>query len=297
MKLKKAWYILLYHDVNYEVNPLINGIGGTISPDIFEDQMKTVNKLGDLVSVDEGLKMLLKNKIKSPIISIWFDDGLIGVRKNAYDIIKPYGINPALSISSKFMLREKMFWRFMTSFISNTDYLRVLRSRLRKYGFKNEDKLLDFTLNHFNDDILYEIQNLYEQICPEFIQKDNFRVFDDLNGITYLKDQGWIIANHSASHYPIGENSYHEKFFEEFNECDQIINRLLNIDSRYWVVPFGRQHKLSSKVFDYHKQKNKYLVLVGNKLNKNINDMCINRINVPTHLDGAEFRRFLSRLN
>ena len=188
MSLEKAWYILLYHDVNYEVNPLINGIGGTIAPDIFEDQIKTASQLGDLVSVDEGLKILLENKIKSPLISIWFDDGLIGVRKNAYDIIKPYGISPALSISNKFFIERKNVWRFMLSFIANTDYLRVLRSRLRKYGYVNEHKVSDFTLNNFSDDILYEIQNLYEEICPEFIQKDNFRVFDDLNGVAFLKE-------------------------------------------------------------------------------------------------------------
>ena len=143
---------------------------------------------------------------------------------------------------------------------------------------------------------MYEIQNLYEEICPEFIQKDNFRVFDDLNGVAFLKNNGWIIANHSASHYPIGENSYHKKFVDEFNECDQIIKELFKIDSMYWVLPFGRQYKLSPKVYDYHEERNKYLVLVGNKLNKNINNMCINRINIPTHLNGNEFHRYLCRL-
>ena len=90
MKLKKAWYVLLYHDVSWELSSLNVSIGGTITPDIFRNHISIFSQIGDLVSIEDGLKLTLNQEIKSPLISLWFDDGMKGVRKNAFDIINNY---------------------------------------------------------------------------------------------------------------------------------------------------------------------------------------------------------------
>ena len=50
MKLKNAWYILSYNDINWESGPLPAGPYSALSPDIFFDQINYLNKVVDFVN-------------------------------------------------------------------------------------------------------------------------------------------------------------------------------------------------------------------------------------------------------
>lgn len=40
--MKKGWYILNYHDISWEENILMRGVGGTVPTDIFYDHVKNL---------------------------------------------------------------------------------------------------------------------------------------------------------------------------------------------------------------------------------------------------------------
>ena len=57
--------------------------------------------------------------------------------------------------------------------------------------------------------------NAYKVMCNFILnddfREDAFRVFDTIDGIRFLLNNDWELANHSASHYPITEDSYINK--------------------------------------------------------------------------------------
>jgi len=297
--MKNGWYILNYHDISWEENDLMRGIGGSFPPDIFRDHLDNFNRYGKIVSVQEGFAQYQKGTIKAPLISIWFDDGFAGVRKYAFPILETYNVKAAISINSRFTLNEEMFWRCKLSFINQVDGMRFLRSKLRKYGYKTNMLIKVFVLDHFCDEIVEAIDRVYNLFTREYFRRDAFRIFDNFDGIKELQNNGWEIANHSASHYPVGESSYIHKFKDEFMECEKAINSYLGIKTRFWVVPFDRKRDIKLKdVFSQINHENSNLVLVGDIINNNYNkdERIIYRI-IPEFISGKEMIKKLRRLH
>ena len=295
--MKKAWYILNYHDINWELGPINFGIGGTFSPDMFAEHLTYLCNEFEFVTIDEGLNRTLNNNINSPMLSFWFDDGLVGVRKYGFDILESYNAKGAISINSNFLIRKEMFWRFKLSYISSTDGLKVLRSRLRKYGYSFKYNVKDFTLNNFSNDILNVINLTYKEYAPEYFRKDAFRIFDTIEGIKFLHENGWTIANHSAAHYPITEQSGISQLSEEFKKCEKSIKENFNIDTPFWVSPFDRVHYRAERLFEIFNNINdgsKYLVMVGNRINYDISNNIIYRLDIGDK-NGREISRFLKK--
>jgi peptidoglycan/xylan/chitin deacetylase (PgdA/CDA1 family) len=295
--LKKGWYILNYHDINWECGPINSSIGGTFSPEMFYDHIKHLENGFEFVSVKKGLTKLSNNKINHPLLSIWFDDGMCGVRKYAFDILDSFAIKGVMSINSNFLLRKEMFWRFKLSYIASTDGMKVLRSRLKKYGYTIKDSVKKFTLDNFSKEILKEIDLTYEQFSPKYFREDSFRIFDTIDGIDFLLKNNWEIANHSASHYPVTEESSITIMEDEFLKCDEAIKNLFNMKTPYWVAPFDRTHKRADKLFEKFNNLNestKYLVMVGNKINYSITDNIIYRFTVP-NCNGKDLLSYLKK--
>lgn len=298
--MKKGWYILNYHDISWEENIYVRGIGGSFPVDIFRLHLEELNLNGRLVSISDGLMQYSSGNIREPLISLWFDDGLIGVRKYALPLLEKYEIKSATSLNSKFFLREEMNWRFKLSFISQTGGLMFLKSELQKYGCNTDLMVSKFVLDNFSEEIVQVIDSVYHKYTRECDREDAFRLFDNVNGLKELHRNGWEICNHSASHYPISEDTYIHKFREEFEECERKIDEYLGIKTRYWVIPFDRgshRSKNLTEVFNSVDAENRYLVLVGNKFNRNYTSQknILYRIFVP-YVDGKGLVKYLSKI-
>jgi len=295
--MEKAWYILNYHDISWEESLFARGIGGTVPPDIFREQLEKLSQEFKLVSVQQGYDLYQKNQIDKPLVSFWFDDGLTGVRKYAYPLLEEYEVKAAMSVNSRFTLKKEFFWRFKLSLLSQLDGMRFLRSRLKKYGYKRGMSVKAFVLDNFSEDIINIIDEVYSEYTNESFRKDSYRLFDAIDGIRELADNGWLIANHSASHYPIAEETYIHKFKEQFEECEKDITQHLNIETQFWTIPFDRCDKRSEKLmetFNKVDNKNRSLVLVGGYANKSYgkHKKVVYRI-VPRRRNGDELVRFL----
>ncbi|MFC1584228.1 hypothetical protein ACFL5V_01630 [Fibrobacterota bacterium] len=266
---KTHWIILLYHDVSWEENSFINRIGGTCPPDIFREHLDIISSYGNIVSIKEGLESTLKNESADVLFSFWFDDGFRGVRKYAMPYLNEFGVTGAISICSKFISKEDLFWRSKLSFIAEVDGMRFLRSKLKQEGYAITTSVRDFVMDNISGGIIRKIDEVYKLFANDIVQMDAFRIFDDVAGIKKLHANGWVIANHTASHFPISENNFLHKSLEEFYECDKFAQTHMNIDPEFWVVPFDRAAKRSEKFRSLFEssRSGKHLVYVGNRPN------------------------------
>jgi len=298
--LKNGWYILNYHDISWEENPYIAGIGGTFPPDIFRKHLEALSEAGELVSVQEGFRRWKEGSIDKPLFSLWFDDGFLGVRKYAMPIMDTFGIKGAISVNSRFTLREEMFWRLKLSYLNHVDGLRFVRSRLRPFGYTLDRSVKAFVMDHFSFEIAAIIDEVYRKFTTQRDRDDAFRIFDTIEGMRELHENGWVISNHSSAHYPVSEASHIAHFAAEFQECEDALHDHIGSDTDFWVLPFDRK-SLDNDTLLAHFEKadggERHLVLVGDRINTNdsAKEKIIYRIE-PPYLKSTELIRYLDTL-
>src|SRR5439155_12039298 len=91
------------------------------------------------------------------------------------------------------------------SFLAFAGGVRVLAMRLGALGFRPGDSVKKWTMENFSLDMVRIIHEVYEKFAHIDLRADAFRIFDTIGGLEELADAGWIIANHSAAHYPTTE--------------------------------------------------------------------------------------------
>lgn len=285
-ELSPGWYIILYHDVSWEETPFLRHVGGTCPPDVFRDHIKLCTKLGRLVSIQEGVDRLLKNDVPAALFTCWFDDGFIGVRKYAAPTLEEFGTTAATSICSRFLSRKEMFWRFKLSYLHSIDAGRHLRSRLRRLGYSRHMSVREFTRERFGAEMLSLIGQLFDEATSSATREDAFRIFETPAGMLELHRKGWVIANHSAAHYPVGEKRLHHMLMEQFEECEQWIEELTGKESSYWVMPFDRNTDGASIDAIRKRSGNKSVVRAGDRVNSPASyqsTRVLYRINAPAN--------------
>jgi peptidoglycan/xylan/chitin deacetylase (PgdA/CDA1 family) len=266
--LTPGLYILNYHDVSFECSVLTRGLGYHHSPDVFAAHVDALSRAGDLVRLDEGIRRLQQGgSFSRPTFAFWFDDGFAGTRRFALPILEGYGITAGLSICSRFVLRQEMYWRCMLSALRFADGLGALRTRLRRFGYRPQDSLKDWIDGNFTAGVLDVLHATYEGIVPEPFRRDAFRAFDDENGIRELAAAGWLIANHTAAHYPVSESFGAEFVRDQFSECQRLIRRIQD-GPAFLVVPFGCAYPTPTPPSFYHRLDLEGAVVdVGNRVN------------------------------
>jgi len=298
--LKNGWYILNYHDISWEENPYLVGIGGTFPPDIFREHLEALSQVGELVSVQEGFRRWKEGSIDKALISFWFDDGFLGVRKYAMPIMEAFAVKGAISINSRFTLREEMFWRLKLSYLSQVDGLRFLRSRLKPFGYTLGQSVKAFVMDHFSYEIVTQIDEVYNGFTHAQERKDAFRIFDSMEGIKTLHENGWVITNHSSAHYPVSEAAHIDHFAKEFLECEEALKKHLEGETDFWVLPFDRKSLDNQALLTHFHEADdaqRHLVLVGDKINTTYTpqEKLIYRIE-PPYLNAKELVKYLHAL-
>lgn len=268
--MRPGWYILLYHNVSWEDDPYTRGIEGmTCPPDMFAEHVECLRSIGELVSIPEGIKRLEEARTGHPLFSFWFDDGLAGVRRYALPALAQHNCSAAMSVCSRFFHRKEFFWRFQLTYLNYLDGLRFLRSRLRKHGFIPGMSVKDSTLDSFSESILQAIHQLYEEFTSAEVRQDAFRLFETEEGLRKLATENWVIANHTAAHYPVGEAQCLRFLEGQFRECEAAIIEAFGEPSGFWVLPFDRHRRRSETLSEAFAAcaEERWLVLVGDRRN------------------------------
>jgi peptidoglycan/xylan/chitin deacetylase (PgdA/CDA1 family) len=297
-QLRNEWYILLYHSVSWEENSYLRSLGGTLPPDVFRDHLAELARYGELVSISEGLCRVTDGGTTHPLFSLWFDDGFSDIRKYAKPRLDRYGVSGALSVCSRFVERSEFFWRMKLSYLADRGALVHLGRCLRRHGYRTGRSVKNFVMDSFSKAIVEAIDATYLDLVSEPAISDAFRMFETVAGLRALRKDGWIIANHSAAHYPVGERAASSMFADQFDECESAFERWFGEPSKFWVLPFDRDPQLRGDVTKMLERcgEGRYLVLVGNKGNqaRDVARGTLHRVNVPLvdgeglirHLDG-----------
>lgn len=269
MKLKKAWYIINYHNIDWSDNDFLTSFNLTTSPSLLREQMIFLSNHGKLVSFSEGLKLFQSNLIKEPIISFSFDDGYLGVYKYAKKVLNDFNISGLTSVCSNFYRHEELFWRLKLSYINNNGGNRFVRTKLKKLGFNlNKNRISKFTLDKFNSEIIEIINQVfkYYRINEKKISED---IFMNIEQIKNLAKDGWEVGNHSTNHYPYSEGSYIHNFVNDFRINNKRIKEDINFDCKLITLPFERWDRRSKKIQTIIDEffREFLVIFVGNKKN------------------------------
>lgn len=297
--MRKAWYVLLYHGVSWEDPVTTRFISSMHSPDVFHDHIKAIRECGEIISVEEGIERTMGGKLKKPIFTFWFDDGLASVRRFAFPLLARYGAIGVTSVCSRFFKQEELHWRCKLSVLHHLDGLPALRQRLRRFGFHLGWSVKQFTLDHFSEKLINEIDAVYHDYTDETHRAYLMRTFDDCSGIRFLADAGWAVTNHSQAHYPVGEDTAIHRFQKDFESCEAEIRKAISRRSMAWVVPFERSHMRSKVLLETFRQcgGKRFLALVEQRpmVAADIEQRIINRIYVPDY-SGRELIHYLKTL-
>lgn len=277
--MKKGLYIFTYHDVSEYYTIFNKEIGGTITTNNFVKHLKKIKSNFELIGINEAIKRFENNDLDQPYASIWFDDGLIGVRENALNILNDLSVEAAMAINSDTILRKDLMWRFKLSAIIQKGKLPALMSNIQDSSIK-KDKIKEYCMDNFSLRLIEIINEIFYSLNLD----DIFQNYDTVEGINILKENNWLITNHTKSHYPIGEESAYSMFDKEFEDGFNELANVIDIDERFYVLPFDRSSKQIKNIESDFKcnYNNKYLVLLGNRYN-NEHDYVIYRYSLPMY--------------
>jgi Polysaccharide deacetylase len=144
-------------------------------------------------------------------------------------------------------------------------------------------------MDRFGPEVLSIINTLYDEAVPAVMRDDAFRLFETVDGLSELYRKGWIVANHSAAHYPIGEKHLHHMLMDQFGECARWIQDVTGSDSDYWVFPFDRNTDPAAITVIQNSYPEKIIVHVGDVVNLPLSSgkRILYRINAPAN-DGEQ---------
>ena len=141
------------------------------------------------------------------------------------------------------------------------------------------------TLDQFSLDVVAAIDEIYQRFTTADQRADAFRIFAAADDVRSLHENGWLLANHSARHYPVSENSAIELFDREFLDCQEWMTALLSQPPMYWVFPFDRvRHRATELSAVRRMYPDQTFVFVGDRPNKpegNDEPKELYRINAP----------------
>ena len=103
-------------------------------------------------------------------------------------------------------------------------------------------------MDNFSVAILEEIDGMYADWTSEAGRSDAFRMFETVEGLAELRQGGWMIANHTAAHHPVGSGAAHRLFADQFGECEAAYKRWFGEGWTFLGVPFDRDHELTDAV-------------------------------------------------
>lgn len=94
-----AYPVLKYHRVCDEVSDVIS-----ISPNLFEEQLVTLKKLGfRSVFLSELKELIYNRRSKERVVAITFDDGFFDNYKYAFPILKKHGFKATIFLTTSFI--------------------------------------------------------------------------------------------------------------------------------------------------------------------------------------------------
>jgi len=235
-------YHLVYHDVG-RATPWTRWIDSTLTPDDFRQHLSELHSLGRLVSTHEALEIGQRGEVPAtPLFALWFDDGYAGVWDSARAVCQEYGIRPAISVNARFVQKQEIFWRCQLSYLLESSDITMLWDRLLGQPPPEAGDagitLWRETLRRYSSSLRSELNSICLEEVPAASRERSTSLFMDDGQLRSLSEDGWLMANHSASHLAITPSSKMDDVLTDFEEASQFLRSLPTSRPEYWVMPF-----------------------------------------------------------
>ena len=120
-RLKNNVLILMYHKVDSFDDP----VGLSVPPDVFRQQILTLKKYFDVISLDEIVVRLSANSCERPAVAITFDDGYVDNYENVLPIIQEYNIPISIFLATGYIYQSPLYWEKINAVVLNRQLLNI----------------------------------------------------------------------------------------------------------------------------------------------------------------------------
>ena len=251
---------VLYHDISNTMSTFTNGLGVTVSPKSFEDDIRFLAKYYTPVTLEEALNPPGNpGKNYRPVL-LTFDDAYASVVTDAAPICKKYGIPAVFFVSARFIGNQDLAFDNLICHVANT----------KGYGAINKA-----ASDAVDSDV--KLGNLSD-VCGEFLprvwgeQRETFRQgLTDATGTTLqelaeeaglyisshqlrsLASFNFEIGNHTYSHV-YGRNLAGNDFAEEIGRNKSVLESISGKTVRTFSAPYGSAIDLPEQLVEYLRQ-------------------------------------------
>lgn len=246
-------YVLAYHRIvssEYARENLIEDSMWT-SPETFEEQIKWMSEIGEIVDIRRLLNF--KEENKRPLFSISFDDGWKDNYTYGFPILKKYKLNATIFIVTSAIENGNLLWpeeileKSRIALKNNNvslinKFLKAELGRLKMLPLKkNALDLIHVFLEYLKTIDVEErkrrIEAYYEAIGEDSSPINGF--FLDWNDILEMDQYGINIGSHTHSH-AIFDCCDSRTIFYELNESKRIIGKKLKKNTDLFCFPNAR---------------------------------------------------------
>tara|TARA_B100001123_G_C15232349_1_gene995666 strand:+ start:117 stop:1118 length:1002 start_codon:yes stop_codon:yes gene_type:complete len=263
--LSKPWKgkgaILVYHRVlpDNEISEDLN-MGLAVSCSQFEKQVQLLSKNYSLVSIDEFIETIDKQKNKF-LVTLTFDDGYKDNLKYALPILEKYNIPATIYMSTRFLEKKvSMWWYEIKKLIENNQYLKfkfkeknfnlVLKNRKQKEIAFHKIRELFLNLKTADQLNLLELitkTQKREDYAHSCLTPEELKILDKNPLIT--------IGSHTHNHLNL-KILNDDELISEVKKSLEILEKLLGHNIKHFSYPYGGIREANTREYDLVKSLN-----------------------------------------
>ena len=198
--IKNATIVLLYHEVSNNPSTFHKIYNLNIPPSVFEEQIKAIKKIFNLISPKE----LLSGNYKKPACMITFDDGAAGYFENALPILLKHQVHSTVFLNMGPIINAEIFWAGLITYLCEfdknfIDYIKKKRPNISSpyFLFILREDIQSYIDENKKEQIYQKARNYYGKFANRsHIEKykDNLLVsfgnhlYNHFNCVSFSKD-------------------------------------------------------------------------------------------------------------
>lgn len=247
-------YVLAYHRVcPPEREPLLGRNLISAAPDQFEAQMQLISLKYHPVTSGDVLSAVDQDRsLPRDAVLVTVDDGYRDFLEVVFPIVKRYGIQPVLFVSTLYIERGMFWWDRLAWAVRNTQ-VTAIETPLGPISLGTEAEregavrlLSKYVRQHDFERAKKQIESLCEELAPGMLGKDH-RIFLTWDELRALASSGVTIASHTHTH-PILSHISLENARRELRISQELIEDKIGHSVPIFAFPDGRPYSMNAQL-------------------------------------------------
>ena len=258
--------VLLYHAVEDHVSPYTDRLGVSVSPAMFEANLRYVKENYNVISVDDLNKPLPEN----PLV-ITFDDGYKSVYEHAFPLLRKYRM-PAVvylitcAVQNKLVWVNELNWALLNY---PKEALEICQQFPDLLGLESPAEIVDRVKSNFIPANIRELCNRLRQRIPFETEHD---LYASRSELSTMDNAGITLGFHTRDHYNLincDKNELRRQM--DSTGIDDVI------DQRTFAYPFG---SFDMAAIEELRNKNYQSIMTVGNNNERFSSYHVDRIEV-----------------